>query len=198
MGGKVTPEAVRILRACWEDRGVEAWSTPEEIVAARDRFERALRWRRPVAHAIGWVARPDQVGAKSAGGSGDVAGAAGGSGDVAGAASDGAVRFTRVNVGEHYLPGAILATVLDHRAGSRAYRVSQEQLERAIALLAPVEACGAFQHPNLVTWREMLARAPFAEDVLVVFADDLDAAGDDPYVRCLLESARQVTPDGND
>jgi hypothetical protein len=34
-------------------RVTEGWSSTEEIVAARDRFEEALGWRRPAAYAVG-------------------------------------------------------------------------------------------------------------------------------------------------
>ncbi len=164
---------------------MEVWSTPEEIGAARNRFERALQWRRPAAYGVGRRARPpaspQQVG--------DVAE------EVAGGLGPD-VTFTRINVGEHYLPAAVLATVLGHRSGSAAYPMTRQDLQRAVELLAPAQACGAFDHPNLLDWREILADTDVdAGDVVAVFVEDLDQPGDHPYVRRLLEAARGATAD---
>jgi hypothetical protein len=160
---------------------MEVWSTPEEIAAARNRLEQALRWRRPAAYGVGRVARPPESPQQVD--------------DVAdGLGLD--VTFTRINVGEHYLPAAVLATVLGHRSGSAVYPMTRQDLQRAVELLAPVQACGAFDHPNLLDWREILADTDVdAGDVVAVFVEDLEQPGDHPYVRSLLEAARSVTAD---
>ena len=62
------------------------------------------------------------------------------------------------NVGAHPLPAAVLATVLGHDGSTAAIPVSQEDLDRAIDLLAPAEACVEFDHPNLQAWRKSKSR----------------------------------------
>jgi hypothetical protein len=73
--------------------------------------------------------------------------------------------------GFHRLPAVVLAAVLGHRHGTRAHALSPAQLGQAIDILAPVEACTAFEHPNLWSWRALLAAHP-AGPFVAVFVDD--------------------------
>jgi hypothetical protein len=132
----------------------ERWATTEEIAAARRRFEAALPGWRPPM-AYG-VARLD----------------------------DGRIEFARVNVGDHALPAVVLATVCGHRAGSASYRLDAVGLGRAIELLAPAEACTAYEHPNLAAWRWLHAGLSEGDAAVAVFAD-LDEPCGDPYVAAL-------------
>lgn len=102
------------------------------------------------------------------------------------------VTFRRINVGEHPLPGMVLATVLGYRGGPAAYRITGEELDRAIALLAPAEAYTGMEHPNIAAWRELRAEIGPAGYATVVYADDLTAPADDPYVQALLDTIREA------
>jgi|SRR5215207_3944108 len=133
----------------------ERWTTTEEIAAARQRFEAALPGWRPPM-AYG-VGRLD----------------------------GGRIEFARVNVGEHSLPAVVLATVCGHRAGSASYRLDAAELGRAIELLAPAEACTAYEHPNLAAWRWLHAGLDEGDVAVAVFAADLDEPCDDSYVAAL-------------
>ncbi len=148
----------------------ELWRTPEEIFEARDRLERRLGWRRPAVYGIGW-ARDTQPEASGAGGTIDQA------------------TIVRYNVGEHYLPAVVLATVLGHRDGSRAYRLTPAQLQEAVEALAPAEACTAFEHPNLWAWRAMVAEPRQGRSILAIFVTDLGEPCADPYAEQLRRLA---------
>jgi len=150
---------------------VDAWVTPEDISRARDRFERALGWTRPAAFGVGWVG---------------VDGAPVGEGP--------GITFARVEVGEHLLPGVVLATVVGHRHGSRSYPMPRSDLELAIDLLTPAEACTAYDHPNLRAWRELHASTAPERQVVAVFAAELDGISTDPYLTRLLEIAAARRP----
>jgi hypothetical protein len=150
----------------------EQWHTRADIDAARERFERAIPgWQRPAAWAIGRAADEDTT------------------------------LFERVNVGEGYLPAVILATVSGHVNGSGSYPLTIEDLDRAIEMLAPAEACTEMEHPNIQVMRSLradLANADSAdadsadsegddELAVVVFVGDLSDRTDDPGVRSLLD-----------
>ena len=98
----------------------EKWSTKEEIAAARASFEEAIPgWQSPAAYGLGLS-----------------------SGEV--------TTFAVVNNrGEHLLPGVVLATVCGHSSGTATYELSESELERAISLLEPAEACLDYDHPNV-------------------------------------------------
>lgn len=128
----------------------EQWITVDDIASARRRFIDALPgWRAPVAHAVGFVAE-----------------------EVTGIGPE---HFPLVNTAEHLLPAAVLATVVGHRAGTAVYELSRGQLDEAIALLEPAEACADYEHPNLWRWRDEI-RAAWEQDprarVIAVFIDE--------------------------
>lgn len=83
----------------------------------------------------------------------------------------------------------VLATVCGHRGGSASYRLDSAGLRRAIGLLAPAEACRAYEHPNLLAWRQLQRELGGADTVLAVFAADRAGPGTHPHVRALRRLA---------
>lgn len=129
----------------------------DEILAARTRFETAIEgWTPPQAHGVGL--RPST------------------------AATHEPEHFPLVNAYGHRLPAVVMATVVGHKNGTAAYRLSKEQLERAIELISPAEAYTDYDHPNLWTWRDRLLPAltedPEAEVVAVFIGDEQETAQD--------------------
>jgi hypothetical protein len=134
----------------------ETWETVEKITAARERLIADLPgWRLPAAYGIATVD------------------------------ADGTVTFTRANIGVHPLPAVVMTTVLGHGTESAAYLLDATSLDQAIRLLAPAEACTAYEHPNLATWREVRKALDTGATAVAVFLADLDYTGDDPAVRAL-------------
>ena len=146
---------------------MERWTTADELLAARAAFEDAIAgWRRPDAHGLALV----PPGAEVAPG-----------------------HFPLVNRGEHVLPAVVLATVLGHVAGTAAYPVTRAELERAVGLLSPAEACDVWKHPNLWTWRDRylpaLDEEPAARLVAVFLQDGSDEPRADPAVTAFRVAA---------
>ena len=140
----------------------ERWTTTQEIAAARKRLEDAIDgYERPAAYALGLTV-PDQAGAGAA--------------------------FPLVNQGTNFLPAVVLATVCGHAHGTATYVLDEERLQEAIDLLAPTEACTAYDHPNLAAWRWLRAEVvdrPDAEVVAVFLGDLQPSAADGPYEQLL-------------
>jgi hypothetical protein len=134
----------------------ETWETVEKITAARERLIADLPgWRLPAAYGIAVID------------------------------ADGTVAFARANIGVHPLPAVVMATVLGHGTGSAAYLLDATALDQAIRLLTPAEACTAYEHPNLATWREVRKALDTGATAVAVFLADLDYTGDDPAVLAL-------------
>jgi hypothetical protein len=143
----------------------ERWTTTEEITAARERMETAIDgYERPAAYALGLTAP--------------------------GEASPGAV-FPRVNRSENFLPAVVLATVCGHVRGTATYVLDQQRLQEAIDLLAPAEACTAYDHPNLAVWRQVRTEAANrpGRQVVAVFLGDLQPSSTEGRYERLLRSA---------
>lgn len=136
----------------------ERWETVEAISAARRRFEAALPHWRRPA-AYG-VGRPDGDG----------------------------VEFVRVNGEEHPLPAAVLATVCGYRGATGSFLLSRAELAWAVDLLAPAEACTAYDHPNLLAWRRLRDELPEDRTAVAVFVDDWGSPSDDPRVEALRKA----------
>lgn len=105
----------------------------------------------------------------------------------------------RVNLNEHPLAAVIAASVCGHVDGTASYRFDAPMLDRAIALLAPAEACAAVDHPNLAALRRVREHLGGDDEVRIVFVADLDADGDDPFVATVVRRAlagRCENPDG--
>jgi hypothetical protein len=142
------------------DKG-ERWETTGEIAAALRRFEAGISgWQPPTAYGVGRLGE------------------------------DGRAEFARIDLGDHPLPGVVLATVCGHHRGSASYRLDAAALSRAIGLLAPAEACRAYDHPNLLAWRQLHSQLGAGDTVLAVFVGDQARPGEDPHVRALLTQAR--------
>ncbi|GGR52373.1 fructose-1,6-bisphosphatase/inositol monophosphatase family enzyme [Nocardioides luteus] len=136
---------------------MQRWRTMAEILAARERFEGPLEgWRPPRAHGVGL--RPS------------------------GATEFSEQHFPLVNAHGHRLPAVVMATVVGHTDGTRAYRLSRAQVERAVEMLSPAEAYAEYDHPNLRHWRDRLLPAmeqdPGAEVVAVFVGDDAEESPD--------------------
>ncbi|AEI12252.1 hypothetical protein [Cellulomonas gilvus] len=139
---------------------MDRWETAEQVLGARRELETAIPgWRPPAAHGVGLV--------------------------PSAAPGPAPEHFALLNTWEHRLPGVVVATVVGHVGGTASYLLSRAELERAVALLAPAEACDRWEHPNLRTWRDTylptLDHDPDAH-VVAVFVDDQPVAGDDAAV----------------
>lgn len=154
------PNAEATVTALLAEFG-EAWPTPEEIAAVRERLIADMPgWKLPAAYGIGIL-------------------------DVTGE-----VVFGKTNVGEHPLPAAVMATILGHSGGSASYRLDAATLDQAIRLLAPAEVCTAYQHPNLEAWRAVRKAIDGGGTAVMVFVGDLgEIPGDDPDVEALRDIA---------
>ncbi len=143
----------------------ERWTTAGEIAAARQRMEEAIDgYERPAAFALGLTAGPGAP-----------------VGDV----------FPRVNRGENFLPAVVLATVCGHVRGTATYLLDGRQLQEAIDLLAPAEACTEYDHPNLAVWRQIRAASadrPEAQVVAVFLGDLQPTSTGGPYERLLRDA----------
>jgi hypothetical protein len=136
----------------------ESWETVEKITLARERLITDIPgWHLPAAYGVATVD------------------------------GEGRVAFARANIGVHPLPAVVLATVLGHQTGSASYPLDSETLAQAVRLLAPAEACTAYEHPNLATWREVQQTVEAGGTAVAVFLADPDYAGDDPAVAALRD-----------
>ncbi|GAA2116607.1 hypothetical protein [Actinomadura alba] len=139
----------------------ERWPTKEDIDAARTRMEAAIPgWERPYAYGLALFNSEDET------------------------------IFPVVNVGAGHLPAAVLATVCGHTGGTAVHPLEPEQIEEAIRLLEPAEACPDYEHPNLRAWRWILDEIVDPDDwaVAVFVADPADPVIDihDARFRALI------------
>jgi hypothetical protein len=144
---------------------IEAWYTPEQIARKQAEFEAALgpAWKCPAA----WGVLHE---------------------------SNGKIVVDRANpAGRHAMAAAVLATVLGHRGGTAVLPLNARDLDRAISMQAPAEACTAFEHPNLAAWRRLRAALKPGRGAVAVFAESTDIAGSaDPFLAALLDEARRI------
>ena len=122
----------------------EQWRTDEELAAATAEFvRRTPGYVMPAAYG---VARLD----------------------------DGLLTFGELNPPGHTrrLPAAVLAHVCGYRGRTSTYRLSPAEFERAVRLLAPAAAAVHMEHPNLWSWRELLAQASPESLFLAFFLAD--------------------------
>jgi hypothetical protein len=66
----------------------------------------------------------------------------------------------------------VLASVCDYATTTGVYPLSREQLTEAVERLAPAEAATHWAHPNLWSWRELLAEARDDSAFLAFFLAD--------------------------
>lgn len=120
----------------------ERWRTHAEILAVLARFEGLVTgYVPPAAYAIGLLPAVPRSAAEV---------------------------FPMVSDGGRRLPASVLATVCGHVRGTATYRLTRAQLSDAIERLAPAEACTDYDHPNLVAWRAVAARAEQRTDAVIV------------------------------
>jgi hypothetical protein len=130
----------------------EAWRTDEDLASARQRFAAGIAGYLPPA-AYG-VARLDAERL--------VWGAVNGAGHI------------------HRLPAAVLASVCGYTSQTATFRLTAADLGDAVYRLTPAEAALHWEHPNLWSWRDLLAgAAPTSEFLAFFVADDADAPVDD-------------------
>lgn len=125
----------------------EQWITVDEVIAAKERLRAAMPgYEQPVSYSVAWR-------------------------------SGGGWVFAHINEvgGTHELPAVVLATVTGHRRGNVTIAMTEADFADAIELLRPAEACSAFDHPNLWSWRPLLRDAPANAEFVAVFIEDLDA-----------------------
>lgn len=157
----------------------ESWSTEDQIAAKLAEFEAALgpHWQRPAAWGI------------------------------LHADAEGRIVVDRAEAGEerHLLAMVVLATVVGDRhgtdmTGTGVTMIDADVLDRAIALLGPAEACTAYEHPNLRTWRYLREEIGEHGTAVAVFSRAIDIADpDDRYLAALLDEihrGRQENADG--
>ncbi|HSA51725.1 MAG TPA: hypothetical protein VLH10_16640 [Yinghuangia sp.] len=152
----------------------ERWTTPADLAAARAAFEAAIPgWRTPAAFALGIAARETRP-------------------------EGPAVVFPVVNAGGGALSAVVLATVCGHRAGTATYRLTLDQLDAAIRLLAPAEACADVPHGNLTAWRavrdDLAALGESAAHPVAVFVADLADPPADAHDRVLRDRIPPAAP----
>jgi hypothetical protein len=88
--------------------------------------------------------------------------------------ASGRVQVEVFNRGGHDFPAMVLASICGYTAGTEVVLLSARQLELAVSVMAPAEACHAFQHPNLAAWRrilEQLRREPGAAAAVAFIGD---------------------------
>jgi len=143
-----------------------AWTTPDELAAARETIAASIEgWKRPAAYAVGLTS----------------------------ATSSAEYDFPVINVGDHYLPAVVLAKTIGYASGTSTHVLSLAELTHAINGLAPAEACTTMDHPNLRAWREVVTEVesnPY-RGIVAVFIGDLD----DPVSSEADGSLRTQLPD---
>ena len=123
----------------------DAWISDDDLRNARLRFAAQIPgWVQPIVHGIVTTA------------------------------ADGRKRVQVVSGLDHRLPAVVLGSVIGRTAGTVTFEVSGEQLATAAELLAPAEAALHVPHPNLWTWRRILA----SDDIALVEAVFIDDLGD--------------------
>lgn len=156
------------MRGCHRGPVAETWSTVEQIAGKLAEFEAALgpQWERPLAWGL--------------------------------VHEDGAGRLVVDRAergGQRHLPAlAVMATVLGYGGGTSVTMIDAAALQRAIGMLAPAEACTAYEHVNLRTWRRVREEIGASGSAVVVFIEDVEKAGAEtrgPHVDALLRSLAQ-------
>lgn len=97
------------------------------------------------------------------------------------------VRFPVVNVGVHGFPALALGQVTGRRSETATYELTEDELARAVEIVAPAEAATMYQHPNLNSWRTLLADLASTPDgvLIAVFIASMDDPASSPYDEAL-------------
>lgn len=104
----------------------------------------------------------------------------------------GALTFGHVNDvgGFHQLPAAVLASVCGYVAETATFSLTREQLAEAVRLLSPAEAAKHYDHPNLLSWRELLKSTSPESTFVAIFVrntEDPPVGRHDAQFRTLLK-----------
>lgn len=124
----------------------ERWVTGDQVRAAKSRLRASIPgFQQPLAYSL---ARVDRDG----------------------------FAFAHVNElgGTHELPAVCLASVCGYASGNATMAMSRAEVAEAINRLDPAEPCAEFEHPNLWSWRPLLAGSPEDATFVAVFIGDLD------------------------
>lgn len=136
----------------------QMWVTDEDLRAAGERYAAGIPgYVAPAAHG---VARKD----------------------------GGALTFGHVNPpgAARPLPAVVMASVCGYVATTGVFPLSRERFAEAVARLTPAEAATHIPHPNLWTWRELLAGGDADSTFLAFYvasAGDPVVDGDDALFR---------------
>ena len=103
--------------------------------------------------------------------------------------------FPVVNCGENFGAASVLADVCGHTSGTATYRLSKEQIDRALAAFATFEGDGQ-PHPNIDALRVCARSAKTAVVVFLGALTDAPVDAHDVYFRLHLLSNRKVRPHG--
>jgi hypothetical protein len=154
----------------------ETWTTPEQLAAKFAEYEAALakHWERPVA----WGVMHEDA--------------------------DGRIVVDRAEAGERLdlLAMIVLGMVTGDCCGTYVTRLDAAELDMAIAMLTPAEACAEYELSNLRTWRYLRELIDDEDGMVVaVFTRDIDVTDpEDPHLAALLgeiHRGRQENPDGS-
>jgi hypothetical protein len=88
------------------------------------------------------------------------------------------------------LPAVVLASVCGYVATTGVFRLDRDRFAEAVERLAPAEAAVHMPHPNLWSWRDLLAGGDAGSTFLAFFvtdAGDPPVDGDDVRFRRLLD-----------
>lgn len=146
-----------------ETTSLAAWATDDDLHAAYARFvARIPGFVPPVAYA---VARKDRSG----------------------------LTFGHVNPpgALRRLPAVVLASVCGYTATTAVFELSRGQFARVIRCLTPAEAATHLPHPNLWSWRQLLAEAGATDSFVAFFVaaeDDPPVDGNDVWFRQLMNA----------
>jgi hypothetical protein len=125
----------------------ETWVTDDDLRAARERYAAGIPgYRAPAAHGV--------------------------------ARKDGSeLTFGHVNPpgAARPLPAVVMASVCGYVATTGVFQLDRERFAEAVARLTPAEAATHVPHPNLWTWRELLAGGDGGSTFLAFYVAD---AGD--------------------
>jgi hypothetical protein len=96
----------------------------------------------------------------------------------------------RSNAATGYLPAVAVATALGYTGGSAELRLGSSDIDRAVAIGEPAEACTDIPHPNMTALR-LLAGG----EAVAVFVDEADLTADfgadQRYLRALMADIRR-------
>ena len=76
--------------------------------------------------------------------------------------------------GEHRLPGVVLASHCGYTNRTGTFTLDADTFESVITALTPAEAATHWEHPNLWSWRQLLADSGSESTFIAFFLANLD------------------------